>query len=680
MLSDNGLVVAFESTEDLESHGPHSSFRLFQASLETNSFEGIGETRAVSPGLSSDGKQIAFASTEDLLCENSDRNSEIYLFDGSQLKQITHTSPASEFSRLSDGNFEPSISADGGRIAYRSNRESSDSSTMEVCLFDRTSTKSTQLTHGGALHARLSGDGKWIYFVPAESQGTDLLLVDVENGKTTIAAEAVSSLSLTSGRAVSHDGSRMVYSASTGDNQTQVFLFDSRAWESRQLTHLGTRSSDVELNPTISGDGKRVAFSTRRKVKNSSDGSVELYILDLPTGEIQQVTDAPTSATGAVVSSLNLDGSLVAFSFPRVLSGAVNDPSFSNNSEIYVASLDSRPEFGHATVSNAAKESNVLAPESLGVIKGSQLTFKAEQAKLIEGVFPLSIQGISVQVEGKLARLVYASPDKIIFVVPSNLSDGPTEFIVTNFEGFPSRAQATISRSAPGVFASDNHAIALDAETFLTAPFDPSEGNKRLAIFATGVRNAAQVEVALNGERIPVETVLPSSFPGLDEIHVLLPTQLRGAGITQVAVTADHLESNSVAMTIGGSSLRDMMINEILSDPPDGLEGDANHDGVRDSSADEFVELVNATTRDLDLSGYQIQTRAISSTVDTLRHRFPVGTILRAGAALVVFGGGTVNSSNPAFGGLKSYGLQQVVFRSLIPEASSLSAINLARL
>ncbi|PYS69918.1 MAG: hypothetical protein DMF69_15300, partial [Acidobacteria bacterium] len=446
MLSDDGSVVAFESTADLESSGSKGSFRLFQGNLnlETNTFEAIGETRAVSPGLSADGKLIVFASTEDLLSENPDRNSEIYLFDGSRLHQLTHTAPDSELTRLSDGNFEPSISADGSRIAYLSNRKLVGSSTIEVFLCDRALTKTTQITNGGAVHARLSGDGGWIYFVRAESEGSDLLLFDVENGKANIAAEDVSSLSLTSGRAVSNDGSRIVYSASTGTNQTQVFLFDSRAKESRQLTVLGTRSSEVELNPTISGDGKRVAFSTRRKVTNSSDGSVELYVLDLPTGEVQQVTNAPTSATSEIVSSLNRDGSLIAFSFPRVLSGVVNDASFSNNSEIYIASLDSRPEFGNATVSNAAKESNVVAPDSLAVIRGTQLAFKSEQAIPIEGVLPFSIQGVSVQVEGKFARLVYTSPDQIVFVVPSSIGDGPTEFVVTNSEGFLSKAQGTI--------------------------------------------------------------------------------------------------------------------------------------------------------------------------------------------------------------------------------------------
>src|SRR4029077_180017 len=110
-------------------------------------------------------------------------------------------------------------------------------------------------------------------------------------------------------------------------------------------------------------------------------------------------------------------------------------------------------------------------------------------------------------------------------------------------------------------------------------------------------------------------------------------------------------ESNTVTVAIGGSSLRDIMINEFLADPPDGLAGDANHDGVRDSAADEFVELVNSTARDLDISGYELLSRSTTGATDITRHRFAGGTIFPAGTALVVFGGGNPDLSQPVFGG-----------------------------
>jgi len=89
----------------------------------------------------------------------------------------------------------------------------------------------------------------------------------------------------------------------------------------------------------------------------------------------------------------------------------------------------------------------------------------------------------------------------------------------------------------------------------------------------------------------------------------------------------------------------------VLADPPDGIAGDANHDGVRDSSDDEFVELVNTTTHDIDISSYQLWSRSSNTTTDTVRHTFTTGTVLPACSASVVFGGGSFDPNDPAFGG-----------------------------
>ena len=78
-----------------------------------------------------------------------------------------------------------------------------------------------------------------------------------------------------------------------------------------------------------------------------------------------------------------------------------------------------------------------------------------------------------------------------------------------------------------------------------------------------------------------------------------------------------------------------LAINEIHADPASDLPGDANGDGVRDFSDDEFVEIVNTGDTDADLSGV-----TISDGVQ-VRHTFAEGTMLAPGAAIVVFGGGT---------------------------------------
>ena len=90
-----------------------------------------------------------------------------------------------------------------------------------------------------------------------------------------------------------------------------------------------------------------------------------------------------------------------------------------------------------------------------------------------------------------------------------------------------------------------------------------------------------------------------------------------------------------------------LVINEILYDPALDADGDANGDGTRDGSQDEFVEIVNSGTSAVDLGGFVLEdaTSFDSDDATFVRHRFPIGTVLEPGQAIVVFGGGTPTGS-----------------------------------
>lgn len=83
-----------------------------------------------------------------------------------------------------------------------------------------------------------------------------------------------------------------------------------------------------------------------------------------------------------------------------------------------------------------------------------------------------------------------------------------------------------------------------------------------------------------------------------------------------------------------------LILNEILYDPPSDLSGDANGDGVREAQEDEFLELINLSSLPLDMSGFKIFD-AEALTNNDPRHVFPDGTTLAPGKAIVIFGGGT---------------------------------------
>jgi len=675
-VSGDGSVVIFESSADIAGVGGEPRLRIIQAALGIEQHLYIQIARSRSPGssITNDGSVVSFASTEDLLGQNPDRNSEIFLYHNGALQQVTNTAPASVEARLSDGNFQPTVSADGRKIAFRSNRNltgaNSDLNT-EVFLFESATRTLSQITSSigsnGILHAQMSGDATHLTYIQTEADQHALFLQHLASSTSVRIAADVYPTSLSQSRAVSNDGRRVVYVSATGPDQTQVSLFDARAGVPRQITSLATRADDVPLNPTISGDGRRITFATRRNVLGTnSDRSVELYLYDISTGRTEMLTNAPANATGEVVSSLNFDGLAVLFNFPRVISGDVSDDRHANNSEIYSIRLSERPAFGELQIVNGASKGrepesdSAVAPGSIAVAIGTNLSDVAVQPVATERTFPDALAGTRVTVNDRSAELLYVSPGRVGFVVPADTVLGTAEVVVRNSDDYPAKGLIQITSAAPGIFTKNGDgsgaAIAIDAATHAESPLDPTDGRLRLILFGTGIHGGTDFKATVNGQELSVERVREiTELKGLDEIHLVVPQSLRGLGAGTFSVQANGRESNRALISLGGSALRDIMINEFLVDPPDNLAGDANRDGIRDSSHDEFVELVNTTTRDLDLTGYQLLTRSLSSNSDVVRHRFPSGTVFPAGTSIVVFGGGNPNGDDLEFGKSQIY-------------------------
>ncbi|MCA1628530.1 MAG: hypothetical protein LC742_11285, partial [Acidobacteria bacterium] len=402
------------------------------------------------------------------------------------------------------------------------------------------------------------------------SEARDLLLFDLPTNSARVLAANVNQLALTFGRATSDDGTRVVYAAADSAGVSQVFFCDGRNNLSRQVTFLRARAQDVPLHPTISGDGSRLAFATRRNVTGgNSDGGVELYLYDIPTNAFSRVTNAPAQATAGIVSSLSDDGSLIAFNFPRILSGPVNDAEFANHSEIYVAQLPARIPFSTdlqvthaATHGRDPSNEKVFAPAQIAYATGTNLALiSAQTSRLDDRTFPRSFANTQVFVNRRPAQLLFVSPTRTDFVIPPETETDAAEIVVRNHDGYESRATVSITPSAPGVFTESGDgtgvSLTLDAETFLRAPFDPIDVRnnvRRLSLFATGVRGASQVEVFINNRPLTVEIIAPSpDFPGLDEIHVVLQRSLVSAGVVPLVVRADGRESNPTTIHLIGT-------------------------------------------------------------------------------------------------------------------------------
>jgi uncharacterized protein (TIGR03437 family) len=211
-------------------------------------------------------------------------------------------------------------------------------------------------------------------------------------------------------------------------------------------------------------------------------------------------------------------------------------------------------------------------------------------------------------VNGRPAHIFYVSATEVVFVVPSEVSAGPAEVLVTNSEGLSSRAAITISNAAPGVFTSSGNghgdAIILNADTLTPAPFDPTTGELRLSIFATGVARSKKVAVTINGETVAVETVVPARLLGLDEIHIRVPAELHGAGVSTLIVTADDVQSNPSSLVIAGTTPTpspDPSPHIVISQ----IFGGGGNSGA--PFRNDFIEIFNAGSTAVNLNGWSVQ-------------------------------------------------------------------------
>jgi hypothetical protein len=117
-------------------------------------------------------------------------------------------------------------------------------------------------------------------------------------------------------------------------------------------------------------------------------------------------------------------------------------------------------------------------------------------------------------------------------------------------------------------------------------------------------------------------------------------------GTTALTAALDGHDSSpvEVTVTVVAAGAADLVFNELLTDGA--VDGDPNGDGSLDSVEDEFVEIANvadATVALDDVTFVEIDFPFLP------RHTFAPDTFLRAGEAIVLFGGGDVSALGEPF-------------------------------
>jgi Tol biopolymer transport system component len=310
-----------------------SEAQYTHSQLTTTTGEG-----SYTPSISADGTKIAFRSNRNLTGGNPDGNWEIFLWTaGSGFTQVTNTTGESTYSYLS-------MSADGAKIAFRSTRDLVPGGNLdgnyEIFLWTSGSgfTQVTATTGGENFAPSISADGTKIAF------GSDRNLVPGGNldgnpeiffwtaGSGFTQVTATSGVSTHYNPSINADGTRVVFYSThdlTGgnpDNNSEIFLWTAGFGVAQVTTTTGGGSD----SPSISADGNKIAFvSTSNPTGGNPDGNYEIFLWTSGSGFTQV-----TATTGGYnwQPSISADGNKIAFRSTRNLTGGNPD----SNPEIFL--------------------------------------------------------------------------------------------------------------------------------------------------------------------------------------------------------------------------------------------------------------------------------------------------------------------------------------------------------
>ena len=170
---------------------------------------------------------------------------------------------------------------------------------------------------------------------------------------------------------------------------------------------------------------------------------------------------------------------------------------------------------------------------------------------------PLTLGGASVNVGGVAAGMFFVSPTQINAVLSKSTPLGVQTLSVTTASNTFSTSVTIDVNAPPGIFSlfgtGTRDGAILNAITFALGAFSVNTGNGPtfLAIFATGLNLSVMPVVTVGG--VPVTVKFFGDAPccmGLEQINVLIPQSLAGAGRVEVVVQSGAQVSNAVEIVL----------------------------------------------------------------------------------------------------------------------------------
>jgi uncharacterized protein (TIGR03437 family) len=262
--------------------------------------------------------------------------------------------------------------------------------------------------------------------------------------------------------------------------------------------------------------------------------------------------------------------------YALVLVTAISGTSITLEFETFTGSTTTTPPSGPTITGLANNYSGIpaglpsygIAPASLFIIYGSDLSNAGTpvlQSSAAPGL-PLTLNGtsISVTVNGITTSpaIYYTSPTQVAAVLPSTTPAGTGTIIVT-YNGTPSSPfTILVTKSAFGIdtlYGTGSGGIVATVGSTVITPTDSASPGQTITIWGSGLGadtanndrtypmkqdNLGDAAVYIGGFKATVTYAGRSQYPGVDQVNVVVPSQLTGGCSNAVVVVAHNIDSN----------------------------------------------------------------------------------------------------------------------------------------
>ena len=298
-ISADGRFVAFDSWSDQVAPGDANGVRdvlvwdrqADAAELVSLDSSGLqGNQPSADPWISADGRYVAFISADtNLVPGDSNGFEDVFVRDRlTGMTEIISISTAGVQSNA-DNHFNPVLSSDGRYVVF-------DSPASNLVPSDVNGKRDV------FLRDRLLGTTELVSLSTAGMQGNDL------SESPSISAD---------GRFVAFHSPASNFFPSDANGYSDVFLRDRQSGTTELVSRDSAGNPGVGLAPSISGDGRLVAFVTGFPlVPGDANLVLDIYLYDLTTGVTELVSVSSSGTAGNANSAgayLSSDGMLIAF-------------------------------------------------------------------------------------------------------------------------------------------------------------------------------------------------------------------------------------------------------------------------------------------------------------------------------------------------------------------------------